>query len=258
VSESSFNELVEKYGRKVFNLAFRISGNQQDAEDVAQETFLQVYRCLPGFRGESALYTWIYRIALNNSLKALKKNQTYAFLASWEEMVEQLGDNIPAEVQSWYADPEKAYLAKALTDEIQMGCLYIVSFVLTDDQRIPFTLRYGLDLSLAEIGEILEISENTVKARLHRARARLMEFLGDRCSLLNPENPCTCKSRVGMAMVLDPELVRRVSARAADNGLDKGVAWNGGTASMAEDAFVRALPPMEYETGALLQINPEV
>lgn len=73
MANTDINTLVRTYGRKVYNIAYRITGNQHDAEDVAQETFLQVHRGLAGFRGDSSIYTWIYRIAVNASLQSKRR-----------------------------------------------------------------------------------------------------------------------------------------------------------------------------------------
>lgn len=73
MAQIDVNELARTYARKVCTLAYRITGNTQDAEDVTQETFLQVLRGLRDFRGESAVYTWIYRIAVNTSLQCRRR-----------------------------------------------------------------------------------------------------------------------------------------------------------------------------------------
>ena len=80
----NFNSLVREHGPRVFNLAFRITGNRHDAEDVMQETFLQVHRNLDKFRGEAAVFTWIYRIAVNCSLQT-KRMLTKAYIDSLKE-----------------------------------------------------------------------------------------------------------------------------------------------------------------------------
>ena len=67
------NKIIDKYGTKVYNMAFRITGSKADAEDVSQETFMQVYQSLESFKGESSIYAWIYKIALNNCFKLKKK-----------------------------------------------------------------------------------------------------------------------------------------------------------------------------------------
>ncbi len=216
----NFNELVETYSGKVFNLAFRITGNGQDAEDVVQETFLQVLNGLSSFRGESHPYTWIYRIALNAGLK-VKRGLDSAYLDSLDEKIEAFGDEIPAEVQEWYDEPEKAVYLQALLSEVNQGCLHFMAFRLTDEQRVPYIMRMVLGFTYQEIAEVLKVSESVVKARLHRARTKLEKFFRARCQWLNPENAsCSCKSRVPFALAFDPELLERVRMKAMKTDSD--------------------------------------
>ncbi len=215
------NQLVETYSGKVFNLAFRITGNRQDAEDVVQETFLQVHKGLSNFRGESQPSTWIYRIAVNTGLK-VKRRLDSAYLDSLDEKIETFGDEIPAEVQEWYDDPDKSIYLQALLDEVNRGCLHFMTFRLTDDQRVPYIMRMVFGFTYGEIAEVLQVSENVVKARLHRAHDKLEKFFRARCQWLNPENAtCSCKSRVGFALAYDPELLGRVRLKARATTSDK-------------------------------------
>ncbi len=195
----SIEIIIDKYGKKVFNLAFRVTGNREDAEDVVQETFLQVYKSLDNFREESSVYTWIYKIALNNCLKA-KKVMDKAYVESLDEKIEIFKDDIPNEVQEWYNDPEKAVLINDLLAEIRHGCMHFLSFRLPENQRIVYIMRNVLGFSYKDISEVLEIEENVVKARLNRARENLTEFFGNRCQWLTESNTCTCKSRIGFAL----------------------------------------------------------
>lgn len=94
----SINELIDTYGKKVFNLAVRITGNRQDAEDVVQETFLHVLNGVSRFRNESHPCTWIYRIAVNAALR-VKKDLNSAYLDSLDEKIEAFGEEIPAEAE---------------------------------------------------------------------------------------------------------------------------------------------------------------
>ncbi len=210
-----FNALVEQHSSRVFNLAFRITGNRQDAEDVVQETFLQVFRGISEFRGECDISTWIYRIALNASLKVKRKIGDEASLDSLEERIEAMRDEVPDEVRQWFSDPSKSLFLQALLAEINQGCLHFMTFRLTDEQRVPYVMYAILSFSYAEIAEVLQVSQNVVKARLHRARAKLEKYFTARCQWLNPDDPgCSCKSRVGFALALDPEILRRVRMKA--------------------------------------------
>jgi RNA polymerase sigma-70 factor, ECF subfamily len=243
------NELVDKYSRQVFNLAYRITGNRPDAEDVVQETFLQVYEHLDSFKGESTIYTWIYKIALNNCLK-LKKKMDRAYVESLDEKVEMFKRDIPAEVQEWYTDPEKAAYIGELLAQIRTGCLHFLSFRLPENQRIVYVMRNILDFSYRDISEILGIGENVIKARLNRARASLMEFFSSRCQWLTEDNTCTCQSRIGFALALDPEILRKVKAQAVDAGIVSEAEMYA-VYKPSIDELYRKFPMLEYRNQEL-------
>lgn len=216
--EFDINELMDNYGKKVYNLAFRITGSKQDAEDVTQETFIQVYQNLKGFKGESNIYTWLYKIALNNSLK-IKKKIDKTYVESLDEKIEMFKDDLPQEVQEWYTHPEKAVYINELLAEIRQGCLHFLSFRLPENQRLVYIMKNVLDFSYKEISEILGITENVIKARLNRARANLVDYFSNRCQWLTNDNTCTCQSRISFALAYDPEILKRVKQQAFEAGI---------------------------------------
>ncbi len=243
-----FNDLVKRHSPRVFNLAFRITGNRQDAEDVVQETFLQVFKGLVGFRGDSEISTWIYRIALNASLKVKRKIGDEASLDRLEERIEAMRDEVPDEVRRWFSDPSQAMLAQALLSEINKGCLHFMTFRLTDEQRVVYVMRVILDFSYAEIAEVLQVSENVVKARLHRAHAKLEKYFAARCQWLNPKDPgCSCRSRVGFALALDPEILRRARMKALPS--QEQAEYAGFVAGQVESvsSLYSRLPALQYK-----------
>jgi RNA polymerase sigma-70 factor, ECF subfamily len=213
---SCFDAIVRTHGSRVFNLAFRVTGNRQDAEDVAQDAFLQVFRGLEAFRGESQLSTWIYRITLNAALRMKNKIGDAASLDALEDRIQAMAEEVPDEVRSWLSDPAKAAQVHALLTEINQGCLHFMTFRLTDEQRSVYVMKTILGFSAGEIAAVLQVSEEVVKSRLHRARAKLEKYFSARCQWLHPEDPgCTCQSRIGFALSLDPEILRRVRMKAA-------------------------------------------
>ncbi len=246
------NELVEKYSARVFNLAFRITGNRQDAEDVVQDTFLQVLKSLSSFRGQSQVYTWIYRIAVHASLKVKKRFGGAEWLDSLNEKIEAFREDVPDEVRQWYDDPAKAVYLQALLTEITRGCLHFMSFRLTDEQRVAYVMRNILDFSYQEIAKVLEISEGVVKSRLHRAHAKLQKYFQGRCRWLHAEQAaCTCESRMGFALQLDPELLRRVRMQALRAETDTAyVDWVTRQVDDISDLY-RRLPHLEYKVETL-------
>ncbi len=256
---ADFNTIVETHSSRVFNLAFRITGNRQDAEDVVQDTFLQVFRGLAGFRGESELSTWIYRIALNASLTVKRKIGDEASLDALEDRIQAMADEVPDEVGSWFGDPSKAPLVQALLSEINRGCLHFMTFRLTDDQRVVYIMHAILGFSHAEIAGVLEMSENVVKARLHRAKAKLEKYFSARCQWLNPDKPgCTCRSRVGFAIALDPEILRRVRMNALAS--QENAQFAGFMSKQVESVseLYERLPPLRYKADTVKQYLMEL
>ena len=210
MEDKNLTRLIDKYSTKVYNLAYRITGNKCDAEDIVQDTFLDVYKNIDKFRGESKVYTWIYKIALNNSLKKKKEITKDYIIDKLDDKIEQFKNDIPPQVREWSNNPEKAYLMNELVGAIRKECMFFMTNILTEDQRTVYILKNILDFSYEEISEILNISKEVIKARLNRARKNLIDHFKNRCKWINPNNPCTCESRVGFGLVYDPELLRRV------------------------------------------------
>lgn len=244
MADFDINEIIDNYGKKVYNLAFRVTGSRQDAEDVAQETFMQVYQNLDKFKGESNIYTWLYKIALNNSLK-IKEKISKTYVESLDEKIEMFKDDVPEEVQEWYNNPEKAACMSELLSEIRNGCLHFLSFRLPENQRIVYVLRNVLDFSYKEISEILGISENVIKARLNRARANLVEYFGNRCQWLTKDNTCTCQSRIGFALAYDLEILKRVKGQAVEAGIVSRSDLDG-VYKQSIDELYQKFPMVEY------------
>jgi RNA polymerase sigma-70 factor (ECF subfamily) len=221
IVEANFSELVDLYSRKVYNLAFRFTGIIEDSEDIVQETFLQVYRHLHDFREESTVYTWIYRIALNNC-RHLKKIQTKTFTTSLEEHIEAGKNSIPFEVNEWFNSPEESSLMIELLTEIRQFCYQFLILRLPDHQRVVFIMRSILELSYKDIAEITDTSENIVKARLSRARNCLAKLIAEKkscCAWQNENSSFCCKSKAGCILGMDQELLRKIKRQAYDAGL---------------------------------------
>jgi RNA polymerase sigma-70 factor (ECF subfamily) len=166
-------ELVSDHQRMVFNLAFHLLGNQEEARDLSQEVFLRVFRTLPSFRGESALRTWIYRIVVNQArnrqrgwMRRRRKDQI-----SLDQHVEETGD-LPCECRL----PDGVLASKEVAAR-----LWQALDGLPFDQRTAMVLREIDGLRYEEIAFSLGIAVGTVKSRLTRARQALRaELLGVR------------------------------------------------------------------------------
>lgn len=171
--ERAFRELVEAHRDRVYNITFRMLGNRAEAEDVAQEVFIAVFKTIDTFREESKFSTWLYRVAVNhckNRIKYLARRHD----RDREEIDESqhgpgvngsIGGPLPSSPQKAL---ESAQMEKLMQDAIAN---------LDDDQRIVVVLRDVEDLSIEEICEITGLPDGTVKSRLHRARLVLRKRL---------------------------------------------------------------------------------
>jgi len=137
--EYEINNLINKYGKKVFNLAYRIIGNIDDAEDITQETFIIVHNKIDTFKGDSQIYTWIFKIALNKSLEH-KNRLTKQKFDKIMSNIDKLENKIPDEISEWFYDPEKKYMADELMRLIRERCHHYLTFMLTDEQRTVYIL----------------------------------------------------------------------------------------------------------------------
>lgn len=171
--ERAFNELVRLYQGKVFQLVFRMLGDRAEAEDVAQEVFVTVFKSIDGFRGDSKLSTWLYRVATNHTKNRLKylgrrargQKQELTELAE-RDAVESASMATSARIDR----PDEAYLGRETENIVQAALAK-----LEEDHRTLVVLRDVENLSYEEIQRITGLPEGTVKSRLHRARLALKE-----------------------------------------------------------------------------------
>jgi RNA polymerase sigma-70 factor (ECF subfamily) len=160
---SAFAVLVERYHRPLYNAAFRVLGNAEDAADITQVVFMKVTERLDDFDSRYKFFSWIYRIALNESLNLARKRGREEPLDD-EEQVAGGRDAEP----DWNLDRNE------LAERIQRALLGMAV-----DDRAVITLRHFSDCSYREMSTILGIAEKTVKSRLFAARRRLRELLAD-------------------------------------------------------------------------------
>ncbi len=161
--------LVESYTDRLYRLAIRMTGNDQDAEDVLQETFIKVFKNIKGFKGHSSLSTWIYRIAMNEALMLLRKHKPEGFSLDEENDDE---DMTPREVAAWEPLPEQTLMSTEMVRHLNEAVLR-----LPETLRSVFLLRDTEQFSVKETADALGITEGTVKVRLLRARLKLRENL---------------------------------------------------------------------------------
>lgn len=160
----AFGELVDRYKHMVFTLACRILRNREDAEEIAQDTFVKAFKSLDTFLGDSKFSTWLYKIAYYHSLDKLKKKKRTI-------------DTVPIDLKT----PAKLQVMnEVLTDLEQQDRSRLVKAAidrLTEEDAAIITLFYFEDLSIREISEIVLLSPQNIKVRLYRGRKQLANLL---------------------------------------------------------------------------------
>lgn len=166
----AFNELVEKYQKRVFNIAYGMLSDYEDAGDAAQEVFLKVYRSIASFKGQSSFTTWLYRICSNVCTDMLRKRQRRGYTISINgedddgNMVTELPSEEPTPEESVELNERQRLVREAIAD---LNREYREIIVYSDIQQ----------LSYDEISKILKCPTGTVKSRLNRARSALKKKL---------------------------------------------------------------------------------
>jgi RNA polymerase sigma-70 factor (ECF subfamily) len=173
--KSLFYDLVKQYEEKLYNFGMKMCRETRDAEDMVQETFLNVYRYLPDFRHESKFKNWLYRIAASICIKKRRKSKFAPQKEiSLEDFIPENKENIPDSLPLWASEP----LEKVLNDELSYNIRNAI-LSLPEKYRIVLVLRDIEGFSTEETAQILNLKPASVKVRLHRARLFLKEKLND-------------------------------------------------------------------------------
>jgi RNA polymerase sigma-70 factor (ECF subfamily) len=170
-NESAFRELVQLYQKQVINTCFGFLGNYEDAQDVAQDVFIKVYESAHSFRKESKISTWIYRIAVNESINHKKRLQR----KKWLKYFDFLNQNQTNDIEN----NDKNYNISDAAIELDERNSIINKALdkLPENQRIAFTLHKYDDIPYQQISEIMNISLSAVESLIFRAKQNLQKYL---------------------------------------------------------------------------------
>ncbi len=166
--KAACSECIARYGDSVYRLALRLSRDEQDAEDIVQETFLNAFKAIDTFQGAASLSTWLYRIAYN---AAMMRHRTSQPSVSIEDTLDE-GLPVPEQFFDWCCLPEQEFQTQEVRAQLEQAL-----DDLPESLRGVFVLRELEGLSGQETAEVLQISIDVVKQRLHRARLWLRERL---------------------------------------------------------------------------------
>ncbi|MDX2413970.1 MAG: RNA polymerase sigma factor [Bacteroidales bacterium] len=165
----AFSVLVENHQDKVFSLALKICGNAEDAEEVAQDSFMKAFRSLGSFKGKSSFGTWLYRITYNTAISCVRK-KNYNVLNI---------EDFPADASDFLQNNESETLAEM---EYKRSLLAFAMQKLNIEDRAIISMYYFQELNLNEIVEITKMTNSNLKVRLHRARKKLEETISNNYS----------------------------------------------------------------------------
>ena len=171
--QSAFHDLVQEFGKKVFNTSLGILQHAEDAEDVAQEVFIEVFHSIHQFKGESKLTTWIYRITITKSLEFLRRKnrkKRFAYVQSIFGGEKSLVDK----VESDFYHP-----GIQLENKERSAILFKAISRLPENQKSAFILHKLEDLSYAEIADVMKVSLSSVESLMFRAKQNLQKLLSD-------------------------------------------------------------------------------
>jgi RNA polymerase sigma-70 factor (ECF subfamily) len=159
----AFEELVKRYERQIYSLAYRLTNNYHDAVDLTQEVFLHLYRVLDKFDGDRRFFPWMYRIATNVCYNALKRKPKET--SSLDNVIEFVSDE--------HSQPEDQYESKEIRETVHKAIAE-----LPENFRVPMVLRYLEDLTYQQIADTMELPVSTIETRLYRGRIMLQKKLG--------------------------------------------------------------------------------
>ena len=168
--ETAFKFLVDTYQDRIFNTAISIVQNAGDAEDVAQEVFIQVYRSIHSFKGESKLSTWLYRIATTRALDLLRSRKSKKRFGFMQRLFGEGNEPI-------FEVPDFNHPGIALEKKEDAARLFKAIKQLPDSQKTAFTLHKLEDLSYKEVSEVMKTSVPAVESLMHRAKLNLRKIL---------------------------------------------------------------------------------
>jgi RNA polymerase sigma factor (sigma-70 family) len=192
--EFDFSSVYKEQYNKLFSVAYRLTGIKENAEDVIQEAFVNAYKSYQDFRGESQISTWLYKIVVNCSYNYIKKQTKLPVVDISARF--NISQNDVFEMIKSYESVEDI----VLTNDMRETCLQLFLKCIPKKQKIAFVLKVLLDLSTEEVASIMDASISAVKTNVYRARLSMKENIEDKCSYINPDNPCNCKNWVAYAI----------------------------------------------------------
>jgi len=205
-SKQALEKLVNLHQGFIYNIALKLLRNPDDAADLSQEAIIKMITKLNQFKGKSSFRTWLYKIVIHHFIKS-KKRKSELEIESFEKYGDFLDSAYTAEEMT--AEEHQKYQDEIIF--IRNNCMTSMLLCLSRQQRIVFILGAIFNIRSHIAAQLLDISAENFRQQLSRAKADLFQFMGNKCGLINPNNPCRCaKKTKGFIKdgLLDPSRVQ--------------------------------------------------
>jgi len=189
-SKQALEKLVNLHQGFIYNIALKLLRNPDDAADLSQEAIIKMITKLNQFKGKSSFRTWLYKIVIHHFIKS-KKRKSEAEIESFEKYGDFLDSAYTAEEMT--AEEHQKYQDEIIF--IRNNCMTSMLLCLSRQQRIVFILGAIFNIRSHIAAQLLDISAENFRQQLSRAKADLFQFMGNKCGLINPNNPCRCAKK---------------------------------------------------------------
>ena len=189
-SKQALEKLVNLHQGFIYNIALKLLRNPDDAADLSQEAIIKMITKLNQFKGKSSFRTWLYKIVIHHFIKS-KKRKSEAEIESFEKYGDFLDSAYTTEEMT--AEEHQKYQDEIIF--IRNNCMTSMLLCLSRQQRIVFILGAIFNIRSHIAAQLLDISAENFRQQLSRAKADLFQFMGNKCGLINPNNPCRCAKK---------------------------------------------------------------
>jgi RNA polymerase sigma factor (sigma-70 family) len=185
--KKALEQLLERYRDWIFNVSLSFVAHRDDALDITQEVLIKIVTKLSTFRKESDFKTWVYRIVKNHFLN-MKRKKYEMYSMTFESFADDLDEIPDEELVGSQFDVEE----KLLVEEAKLSCMKAMLLCLDREQRLIFILGELFEFPDTVGAEVMEITRENFRIKLHRAKQQLYTFMDNKCGLINKSNPCRC------------------------------------------------------------------
>jgi RNA polymerase sigma factor (sigma-70 family) len=183
----ALEEILKRYQNWIYNTALSFVADRDDAADITQEVLIKVVTKLSSFKFESDFKTWVYRITKNHFLN-MRRSKYEHYTMTFSQFAKDLDEIQDEELSKHYSEVEE----KVLVEEAKLSCMKAMLLCLDREQRIIYILGELFEFADTIGSEIMEISKENFRIKLHRAKQQLYNFMDSKCGLINKNNPCRC------------------------------------------------------------------